>query len=458
MLTELTLKNFKSWRSVKAMPLAPVTGLFGANSSGKSSIIQALLLLKQTLDSSDRSLPLHFGGERDYVELGLFRDVIWAHQTEEQLQFGFRWNLPTKLKVEHPEDPKKVLFQGKEVLFSTTIESPDGEKLRIRRFTYHFADENFAFTKKETGNKYSLSPTKQGLPFRFIRTPGRSWDLPQPFKFHGFPDQTFTYYQNTGFLADLQSELEKQFNCIYYLGPLREYPKRRYIWSGSEPEDVGRRGERAVDAILAARERGEYIRRGYRKPRWTLDRMLAYRLKAMELIHDFSVARITEDGNLYQVKVQKNPGSADVLVTDVGFGVSQVLPVLVLCYYVPEGSTIIFEQPEIHLHPSVQSHLADVFIDVALHRKVQIIVESHSEYLLNRLQLRIAENVISPEDIMLYFCEMSSGNTSRIEKLRTNLFGDIENWPKDFFGDRFGEAAKRQEVALRRKLTREKRQ
>jgi len=451
MLIELTLKNFKSWRSID-MRLAPVTGLFGANSSGKSGIVQALLLLKQTLESPDRFLPLHFGGDRDYVELGLFRDVIWDHKIEEHLYFKFRWNLPERLKIKNPEHPREILFQDKEISFSTEIESPDGEKLRVRNFTYHFGGEKFAFTRKDNGNKYTLSTAEQGSPFRFVRTPGRPWDLPQPFKFHGFPDQTFTYYQNTSFLADFQSALEGQFNRIYYLGPLRDYPKRRYIWSGSEPEDVGRRGERAVDAILAARDRGTYISRGPRRHHWTLDRMLAYRLKNMGLIHDFSVERIAESSNLYEVRVQKNPGSAKVLVTDVGFGVSQVLPVLVLCYYVPEGSTIFFEQPEIHLHPSVQSHLADVFIDVALNRKVQIIVESHSEHLLNRMQLRIAEDVISPDDISLYFCEMRSGNTSRIEKLRTNLFGDIENWPKDFFGDRFEEAAKRKEVALRRKL------
>ena len=69
-------------------------------------------------------------------------------------------------------------------------------------------------------------------------------------------------------------------------------------------------------------------------------------------------------------------------MTDVGFGVSQVLPVLVLLYYVPEGSIVLMEQPEIHLHPSVQSDLADVMLEVAHDIvEVQIIVESHSEHL-----------------------------------------------------------------------------
>jgi predicted ATPase len=123
-----------------------------------------------------------------------------------------------------------------------------------------------------------------------------------------------------------------------------------------------------------------------------------------------------------------------VLIPDMGFGVSQVLPVLVQCYYAPPGSTLIFEQPEIHLHPAVQSALADVFIDVMQHRQMQIIIESHSEHLLRRLQRRIAEKSLTRESIALYFCEMQEGQ-SRIRELEVDMFGSIRNWPRDFFGD-----------------------
>ncbi len=178
---------------------------------------------------------------------------------------------------------------------------------------------------------------------------------------------------------------------------------------------------------------------------------MAYWLRELGLIESFSIARIANDSNLYEVRVTRRKGGLEVLITDVGFGVSQVLPVFVLCYYVEEGSTIIFEQPEIHLHPSVQSGLADVFIDVAQNRGIQIIVESHSEHLLNRLQLRIAEQKISTDDISLYFCE-ANGGTAELKQLKTDLYGNISNWPKDFFGNRFGEVANRQEAALRRQI------
>jgi len=451
MINRLTLKNFKSWENVDGMRLAPITGLFGANSSGKSSILQALLLLKQTIESTDRSLQLLFGGEKDYVELGTFQDVVWSHDVARTLLFGLDWTLPKELVIPNPEKPTETLLSGKEMVFSTEIDYSTKSQTRVKRLEYCFADASFSLTRKETGNKYQLSPTQQGNGFRFVRTKGRGWELPQPVKFHGFPDQVMTYYQNTDFLSDIQLELERLFSRLFYLGPLREYPKRRYIWSGSEPIDVGQRGERTIDAILAAKNRGNDIRRGRNMPRWALDRMLAYQLKQLKLIHAFSVEPIALGSSPYEVRVQKSPGAAKVLITDVGFGVSQVLPILVLCYFVPEGSTILLEQPEIHLHPAVQSGLADVFIDVAKHRNIQLIIESHSEHLLNRLQRRIAEEVITPEEIALYSCRTEQ-KSAILEPLRTNMFGDIENWPEDFFGDPFGELAAKQKAALERQI------
>lgn len=133
-----------------------------------------------------------------------------------------------------------------------------------------------------------------------------------------------------------------------------------------------------------------------------------------------------------------------------GFGVSQILPVLVLCYYVPEESILILEQPEIHLHPSVQTGLADVFIDAIETRKVQIVLESHSEYLLRRLQRRIAEEKLSKDTAALYFCDIVDG-VSRLTPLELDMFGNITNWPKDFFGDEFGEMAAATQAVIERK-------
>jgi len=210
-----------------------------------------------------------------------------------------------------------------------------------------------------------------------------------------------------------------------------------------------------VEAILAATEQGEKRSLGYRKRKKTFQEMIAYWLKKLGLIHEFHLEEISKGTNLYRAMVKTSSSSAPTALTDVGFGVSQVLPALVLLYYVPEGSTVLMEQPEIHLHPSVQSKLADVMLTVAKTRNVQIIVESHSEHLMRRLQRRVAEadRGLSSEDVKLYFVSAREG-TARAHDLALNEWGDIENWPRHFFGDEMGEIAAIAKAAIRRKLGR----
>jgi predicted ATPase len=143
-------------------------------------------------------------------------------------------------------------------------------------------------------------------------------------------------------------------------------------------------------------------------------------------------------------------GGPEVLITDVGFGVSQILPVIVLCFYAPEGSTIVLEQPEIHLHPSVQAGLADVLIDATRRRNVQLVIESHSEHFLRRLQRRVAEESLTADEVALYFCT-NEHSGSKIDALPVDLFGNITNWPHDFFGDLMGELVSTQRAQRSRR-------
>ena len=123
---------------------------------------------------------------------------------------------------------------------------------------------------------------------------------------------------------------------------------------------------------------------------------------------------------------------------------------LIQCYYADEGSILILEQPEAHLHPKAQSELADVLIDVVKNRNIQIILESHSEHLLHRLQRRIAEEEILAADTAFYFCEINSG-TSEIKRLDVDEYGNILNYPPDFFGDDLGDLVKKTEAEMKRR-------
>jgi len=436
MINKILMKNFKSWKDTGEIRLAPITGLFGSNSSGKTSLLQLLLMLKQTTESSDRAQVLNLGDDRSLVELGTFTDILYGHQKEGIVKFRVAWKLKSGLKILDPEQKGKVLFEGDGLEFQAEIDENGAGRMSVKNMMYTFFAHEFVMKRKASKNQYLLESSR----FQFKRIQGRAWELPAPIKCYGFPDQVKAYYQNAVFLADFALAFEELFSRLYYLGPLRDYPKRQYTWAGAQPADMGRRGEKVVDALLASRERKELISRGRRRKRLTIEEYVAYWLRELKLIHDFKVEPITPESNLYRVWVQKTPSSAKVLITDVGFGVSQILPVLTLCYYVPEGSTILMEQPEIHLHPSVQAGLADVIIDAVKNRNVQIILESHSDYLLKRLQRRIAEDKITKNDAALYFCDVDKDG-SRLLPLHLDLFGNITNWPEGFFGDDFNEMA-----------------
>lgn len=452
MLNRLKLENFKAWREAD-LALGKVTGLFGTNSSGKSSLLQLLLLLKQTRNATDRGLVLDFGGPAELVNLGTFNDVVHQHDELAQMGWLLEWTLARTLRINDPmSTPTSLMFEGE------SIQTRCGVGLRharlwSRELTYRFSGIEFMLrprTSSET--KFELSTNSKR--FKFIPTRGRPTPFSHPIKTHLFPSRIRAKYQNADFLSDFELAYENLMDSIYYLGPLREYPRREYHWAGSSPDDVGQRGERTVDAILAATLRDE--KRGL-KPRgrgirrMPFQEMIAYWLNELGLIDEFSLEEIAKGTNLYRAMVKAPSSSVPTALTDVGFGVSQVLPALVLLYYVPERSTVLLEQPEIHLHPAVQSGLADVMLNVAKVRDVQIIVESHSEHLMRRLQRRVAEEQVSSEDVKLYFVSTEEG-VARASDLELNKWGEIENWPENFFGDEMGEIAAISKASLARRL------
>ncbi|MCP5046813.1 MAG: DUF3696 domain-containing protein, partial [bacterium] len=393
--------------------------------------------------------------EKSYAELGTFNDIIFGHNIDKSLDFEIDWKLEKPFEIFDPEQKKALLFKGTDLGFHSAIRQTQQGRVFAQDLSYTFDNFKFRMKKIKTDEyKYDISTESlngEANKFQFKRGRGRGWELPSPIKFYGFPDQIKAYYQNAGFLSDLQLQLEDLFaRRIYYLGPLREYPKRRYFWAGGEPTDMGRRGEQVIDAILVSRERGNKIPRGKGKKKLTVEEYVAYWLKKLGLIHGFHVNQMIEGGNLYEVKLKLSPQSPEVVITDVGFGVSQILPVITLCYYVPRGSILLIEQPEIHLHPKVQAGLADVFIDAIKTKGIQIILESHSEHLLRRLQRRIAEEEFDSQLASLYFCETGSGQ-SNLKKLNMNLFGQIRNWPEGFFGDEMAELAATSQAIFKRK-------
>ena len=418
MITELRVQNFKSWQDTDDLQLAPLTGLFGANNSGKTSILQVLLMLKQTAEhpSPDWNEPLYFGDEESLVNLGSFDDIIHRASSNSSLSIFVSWKLPEKLPLQNIGEMDTLAFSLH--MFMDTLE---GFNYRVGEHSFHV---DTVTQTNNTGDGY------------YVSIPYGEDSAQSLFRCYGIRGASTTTQE---VFYDLEETFENLFSRVLYLGPLRQNPRHRYLWEGDHPKGVGKYGEQAIAALLSNRVQLHPI--DEQIPKW---------LQRLGLIDSYRVNPISDTKQDYEFLVKQYKDGPEVRLTDVGFGVSQVLPVLILCYSAPEGSILILEQPEAHLHPSAQSELGDVLVDVVKNRNVQIILESHSAFMLHRLQRRIAEEQISETDTALYFCQINDG-TSEIEQLDVDEYGNIRNWPQNFFGDDVGDLVEKTKAEMKRR-------
>ncbi|WP_435248843.1 AAA family ATPase [Vibrio sp. nBUS_14] len=417
MFKRIKLTNFKAWRESGDVNLAPVTLLLGENSTGKSSLLQSLLLMKQTAISPDRTIHLNLGGDEanDYVDMGSFEDLLTHNPEQRQIRiemdvegdFGKRF-----LKVDYAQDSKK---------------SPVVDELQLSTDNQHWF--RAVRTSKGAFNIYQPNETRTSLKSReYAPERGISFSKEAIYKLGPLG----------GEVEDSSLNIRRELESISYLGPLRSKPKRTYVWNRTRPGLIGVDGSEAVFALLASNSTSTKNSDG-------LVESVSKWLKRMKIADKLEVKTIGS-GN-YNILVHRDGVPANLI--DVGTGISQVLPVLVLAYFAPENSTIILEEPEIHLHPLAQSLLAELFVEVSRKRKVQFIVETHSEHLFRRMQTLVATNKAKPEQCALYFVERKNSDAV-LKTLSMDKYGRLEEWPQNFFGDATGELRKQAQETMQR--------
>jgi predicted ATPase len=436
MITHIRMKNFKSWKDSGKVELAPLTGFFGTNSSGKSSLLQMLLLIKQTAARSDPEEVIFFGDENSLVNLGNFREVIHNHESEAalELEFGCKTQDPFTIEVSHQDrygSSRKFPLDIDGFTFDTVIHENSGH-LSVKHFSYIVGPDPIQQIKYENGILYGHPRPPESLNLSAVNVYSASVVFQMPSFIHD--EQGFETDQS---LRPLFSAFEELFSHVYYLGPTRIHPQRHYHWERTHPKEIDLWGNKAVDALLSGRV--QQLTTAYNGKKVSIEERISKWLQKLKLAHSFSlVPKGSLDDNNYEVRFQKSQGSTEVTLADMGHGVADLFPLLVHCCYVPQGSTLILEQPGVHLHPMAQAQLADLFLEVIAERNLQILVESHSEHLLTRLQRRIAEKQIDQDDIALYFCRNIDGESTK-DRLEVTESGDIKNWPENFFGDVMGD-------------------
>lgn len=427
MFTRLTLNNFKTWRETGDIDLAPVTVLLGTNSSGKSTLLQSLLLLKQTAASPDRSIHLNLGGDElnDYFNFGHFDDVLTKGAVPRQftISFSFRRGGLIRRKPGFFHAVYGKTAAGAAVTQEMTMADGKGKV--------------FSVIRREKG-AYSLY-VDDGETENHLCGKSRNY---APERSIALPVEAIQLLSADGPLAeDISLAIRRELESIAYLGPLRRKPERDYTWNKGRPGDLGIDGSSVINAILASaflhnkeEETGQMLKD---VSSWLKRMGVAERLEVKQLGHS----------TRYEIVVHRDGVAANL--RDVGIGISQVLPVIVLAYFVSRGSTILFEEPEIHLHPLAQSVLAELFVEVSNKRGVQFIVETHSEHLFRRLQTLVAKEQLSVKKCRLYFVERQ-GADAVLKNLELDQYGRVKEWPPNFFGDALGETSEQARLMFER--------
>ena len=426
MLERLQLKNFKAWKNTGDVSLKPVTMLLGTNSSGKSTLIQSLLLLKQTVQSPDRTVQLNLGGDEvnDFFNFGEFENVLKQGASSNQFEIQFSYK-----RIGKDERIKNGQFRAKYGQVTSGAVAIQSMELKTsideQEFSYRAERNNTgAYDLFVNQKRKSLRPRRDFVPERSIAL-------------SAYAIQTLG--KDGPRIEDLSLAVRRELEGLIYLGPLRRKPERDYVWNKSKPGEIGIDGHKAIDVLLAS----ALLRSDERNV--TLDSVSAW-LKKMKVADKLEVRQIGRSSR-YEVVVHKNDVVANL--RDVGIGVSQVLPVLTVAFFAPEGSTVLLEEPEIHLHPLAQSILAELFVTVSKKRRIQFIVETHSEHLFRRLQTLIAKQTTSTEKCNMYFVEKGR-QAAKLRELTFDPYGRLSNWPEGFFGDALGETREQARLMFQR--------
>ncbi len=545
MITNLHIKNFKSFGKPINANISDLTIIAGANSGGKSTIIQMILLLSQTLENPRPDVALDLGGR--YVQFAEFREAVFGRPKNADAEFtvGFEFivqendlrdfraiilsktqqaQLPSEELVRtsfnhyHVEIGFKVNPSGIPIVkscnykksvngigvFSFDIQQKQGRnylanysfrpnkksnklikrieliKQKLEKFnleneksasvTKHLQDSikqalnNIPHLQLNDLNKFNIRTSLRRLSksqnafFDEILNELQSILLVSPVSISTTAQVHFEHFLfNPIMISEFDNriiperfnehfrisnlEIKRFLRSIQYIGPLRAKPERAYLSAGT-PIEIGNAGENAIPILWVNQNEKVFskTRIGETPKETKLSEATEQWAKEFGIASSFHITKPKRV--IYQAELESNPGSkVMVTIADVGFGVSQLLPVIVTGLWARNGSTIILEQPEIHLHPRLQGKLADFLICMAELGK-NIIVETHSEHLINMLRLRIVQdtsNEIKKKIGILFVRPPKQSKRitrlqgSRIENLKVDEYGKIINWPSDFF-------------------------
>jgi len=438
MLRSLSLKNFRAFKS-QHFDFARINIFVGANSSGKSSAMSAINFIAQSILQRDiADNPLSFNGP--FEQLGTFIDVVHGNRANTPLGMDFTYG-------RHKSPGHRISLELKYRKLKRQIEISNFEYHNGQKAIYEYRTKKDGYNLFLGGRQFeSLVPSvqKKRPDFRLLFPIDRNLQ-----RFSPIADLGATKTLKGGVLEKLRdvdrqmrkarSELRQTFEEFDSLSPFRDQPQRTYLFTGEAPSRVGRTGSNGVSMLV-----NDASQRGRRRD-IIIDKISEW-LKESGIGEGLVLRALTD--RHFEICIRDLDGRVHN-ICDVGFGCSQVLPVLIgalnsfgnirVPLQAPTSPIFVVQEPEIHLHPNAQATIGSFFVSLVQNRG-QMFIETHSDNLVLRVARHVASGQLLPEDVAIFFFS-NDEDGKHVRRLDLNERANFTPaWPGGFFPQREREA------------------
>lgn len=411
MLEEIVIHNFKSLEAVTIKP-GLITVLIGPNGSGKSSILHALTILKQSLGFRE----LRLNGP--FIDLGSLEDLVFYEAKSKTIEFFVRGMTELQLPIEVRGLVRSVTFEY-QIKFDKDGLIEHSGAISFPKFDNPF--ESFSITgmwNRYSGTKVQPSELKyEGYHISL----GSSDQVGEPLRCSGGsfqPRFESQFHLSSKTIERITSVIKDTIERIFLVPAIRGFDKPFY--------DLMDRGADHFATISGPSHQAQLA-----------STTLAYRRDLEERLSDMT-ERVT--GTKTQVRLSEKKKVSieridtphNINIVNEGFGLNQLVQLLLQTIIAPPDSVILIEEPEIHLHPQACLELADLLIEIAKNEKKQIIMTTHNDLFVFRLLTNVAEKKLSPDELSIYFCH-KEGKAAIADKLKVDRRGTIEGGLPSFF-------------------------
>lgn len=437
MIHSLGLTNFRAYRK-QSLQFSRLNIFAGANNSGKSSALSAINFLAQSVLQRDVNAgPIAINGP--FEQLGTFLDVVHGNRANTTIGFDLEYGREN-------EERHNLSLEIKYRKERKATEISSFSYARGNKHIYDYSSTKDSFVIRAQGKKLeALIPDYQKQRPRFgLFFPVDPTLLRYGMVYSGGGKKRVSK-ATTDFLSDTErlmtrgrGRLRASFTNFDSLSPFRDPPQRTYLFTGETPSRIGRTGTNGILLLVNDASQGKIIDTG----------MLQYIsewLSVTNIAKGLELRPLTE--RHFEICIRDLDGRQHN-ICDVGFGCSQVLPVLIGALNIflrnneiPNRATPTFvvQEPEIHLHPNAQATLGTFFVSLVAKTPGQIFIETHSDNLVLRVATHVAAGHIDPKDVAIFFCENKNG-----DKVVTPIALDGKGtfhpkWPGGFFPQRENE-------------------